>query len=305
MAMKNISVKEKKSVGLIRISKEQADAYLTLSRRGSVCFSVQDILDGIDSIFGFLLDLANDLIAEIMKNLPSFSIPGMPNFDNLFNLNFNWNLPDIDLNYDLSLFTDMFWFNWNCATQVGNVCAAASGDVSFSCGQSLATYNPLSSINFSFSWGRRKRNVKANNFLSYANELENIAVRAEKRNAEDNSQAVIESVEEDDDDNTITVNVIPPHDQTTRHDDKDVSAEEAELRIQQLTPEQRRRLMERLSNGGGSSAETTDSIEDTTDSNEETTVETTTALPVARGYDEAVAAKVADIMMRLQARNRN
>ena len=40
-------------------------------------YSVKDILDGIDSIFAPLVDLANDAIAELLKFLPSFSLPGM------------------------------------------------------------------------------------------------------------------------------------------------------------------------------------------------------------------------------------
>ena len=38
--------------------------------------SIQDILDGIDSIFGWIVDLANKAIAKLMELLPDFSLPG-------------------------------------------------------------------------------------------------------------------------------------------------------------------------------------------------------------------------------------
>lgn len=44
-----------------------------------ICFSVQDILDGVDAIFGPLVDLANKAINAVLRHLPSFSIPGIRN----------------------------------------------------------------------------------------------------------------------------------------------------------------------------------------------------------------------------------
>lgn len=40
---------------------------------------MQDILDGIDSAFGFIIDIANDLIAKLLSGLnldDLFSLPG-------------------------------------------------------------------------------------------------------------------------------------------------------------------------------------------------------------------------------------
>ena len=146
-------------------------------------YSVKDILDGIDSIFAPLVNLANDAIAELLKFLPSFSLPGMfessihlknvlvfgdqgpkivitavlfvfagfPDFGKIFNINYNFNFPTINL--DVSFATPLFWLGWDCSTQVKNVCSAGTGAVSFNCAKSLSSYKPT------FSWGRRKRSV--------------------------------------------------------------------------------------------------------------------------------------------------
>lgn len=37
---------------------------------------MQGILDGVDKVLGPIVDLANKLIADVMKHLPSFDLPG-------------------------------------------------------------------------------------------------------------------------------------------------------------------------------------------------------------------------------------
>jgi len=60
----------------VKISEEKANSYLSLEKRGDICFSAQDILDGIDAIFSALIDLANKAIQAVLNALPSFSLPG-------------------------------------------------------------------------------------------------------------------------------------------------------------------------------------------------------------------------------------
>lgn len=81
---------------------------------------------------------------------------GFPNFNNLFNIDINFDLPTIEFGFDLNDYVDFIWLNWNCATQVGNACNAVSGGVSMSCGASLSSYYPSFS---GWGWGRKRRSL--------------------------------------------------------------------------------------------------------------------------------------------------
>jgi len=237
----------------IRLTRSEASNLLSSSlvKRGSACFSAQDILDGIDSIFAPLIDLANDLISEILSVLPDISLPGFPDFNNLFNLNIDFNLPDISFGFDLSDYTDFIWLNWNCATQIGNMCNTLSGGLSVSCGQSIGDYVP----NWG-GWGRKRRSTLQamdNDKSTLISLLEKIT-RSQKLGT--SSRREVEKVEKAMSEKksqfearTITVS-LGPNTKRDRQDDKDLSSTEADDIISHLTEEQKARLQEALREKG-------------------------------------------------------
>jgi len=47
------------------------------------------------------------------------SFIGMPDFSNIFNINIDFNFPDLGvLSFDMSAFTQWLWIDWGCATEV-------------------------------------------------------------------------------------------------------------------------------------------------------------------------------------------
>lgn len=60
------------------LSKREANTMLAIQKRGDICFSVKNILDGdgVDTVFGFLINLANKAIEAILSKVPSFTLPG-------------------------------------------------------------------------------------------------------------------------------------------------------------------------------------------------------------------------------------
>ena len=82
---------------------------------------------------------------------------GFPDFGQLFNLNINFNLPNINFGFNINDYFDFIWLNWNCATQIGNMCNTLSGGLTVNCGQSIGDYAP----NWG-GWGRKRRSTLAN-----------------------------------------------------------------------------------------------------------------------------------------------
>lgn len=58
------------------LTREEANAFLLLQRRGSLCFTIQQILDGVGSLVDPIIGVANKAIEGLASYLPSFSLPG-------------------------------------------------------------------------------------------------------------------------------------------------------------------------------------------------------------------------------------
>ena len=86
---------------------------------------------------------------EIINGSVSFT--GFPNFDDLFDINIGFSLPDIDFGFDFYVWLEFSSVNFNCATQVGTLCETLSGSISADCSASLTGYWPGS--------GRRRRSI--------------------------------------------------------------------------------------------------------------------------------------------------
>ena len=83
----------------------------------------------------------------------SVSFAGFPNFDDLFDINIGFSLPDIDFGFNFPDWADFIWVHFNCATQVGTLCETLSGSISADCSTSLTDYAP------NWGSGRRRRSI--------------------------------------------------------------------------------------------------------------------------------------------------
>ena len=81
----------------------------------------------------------------------SVSFTGFPDFDDLFDINIDFSLPDIDFGFDFYAWLDFSSVNFYCATQVGTLCETLSGSISADCSASFTGYWPSS--------GRRRRSI--------------------------------------------------------------------------------------------------------------------------------------------------
>jgi len=247
------SVEQTARSSAIRLTNAEASDILSSSiakRAGEICISAQDILDGIDSLLAPLVDLANDLISAVLSVLPTFELPGFPDFDELFNIDISFDLPTIDFGFDIDVFVDFFWLTWDCATEVTDVCNAVSGGISSDCSAALEDYAP----DWGSSWGKRRKRSTSAAAMAHREDrrtllelVENVA-RSQKLRTSTRQQIVNKIAEKMDkkshvDKKTIQV-ALGPQVKRDRVDNKELTPEEASELISHLTEEQKTMLLE-------------------------------------------------------------
>lgn len=274
---------------VITITRSEANSLLAVSKRGDICLSAQDILDGVDSLLSPLVDLANDLISEVMSVLPEFDIPGFPDFDNIFDINYSFDLPDIDFGFDVDDYLNFAYLEWDCSLEITTACNALSGGASADCSASIESFAPdytaiveaitidLSDV-FSggWSWGRKRRSLTNEKKRSMADEkiMSNVIalVRSmkEKHRTPPPADATVSTRQQPKLRPAVTKRVtldleVLQDYNSTRQDNKELTEEEATRIAENMTPEQRERLRQRvkdrLSGGSGTSTEAPDSSE--------------------------------------------
>lgn len=62
----------------LRLSRAEANEVLGIDKRGRLCFSVQQVLNGVGKAFKPLVSQADALLKPLLKKIPSFNIPGKP-----------------------------------------------------------------------------------------------------------------------------------------------------------------------------------------------------------------------------------
>jgi len=190
----------------IRMTREEANSYLTrFKRAGDICFSVQGILDGVDKVLGPIVDLANKLIADVMKHLPSFDLPGFPDFDEIFQFDLGFEFPSVDFDIDDELWDPLAYIRWSCPTQIIVSAVNDIDVVKYDCSRELS----------SFGKGIFKRTIDGV--------------------MEGHQEASVATVDGD----TYYVSIEVPEDMKTKQDDKHLTVEEAKARVAAMTPRQK------------------------------------------------------------------